>query len=203
MTAKAEPEAKDWSRSPSRPEDSAFGRDPEHALAVSKELIHPVPVALPIGLRAEARAPSLATCTMPVAVPTHMPPSASECESGHLGLAGMGERDRGERAAGIALQSLAGADPHVVLGGRAPSLLLALPLSRCKARRGVAGRRIEGKDAAAAAQPERSLRVFRQGVAIERGRRLGLRDRRKAFAVEPCRAGRGDGPDAGDGGPHG
>ena len=57
------------------------------------------------------------------------------------------------------------------------------------------GPRIQGKDPAAAPQPKRPLRVFRQSVAIQRARGLGLRDGRKAFPIEKGRPGRGDGPD--------
>src|SRR5271170_230949 len=55
---------------------------------------------------------------------------------------------------------------------------------------------IQGKDPAAASQPEQPLRILGQSLTIQGARGLRLSDGCKALAIEKGRAGRGDGPDA-------
>ena len=64
--------------------------------------------------------------------------------------------------------------------------------AQCQARGGQ--RRIDRQDAATAAQPQRSVCVLGQAVAMERACRLSSCNRHEAFSVEPCRPRRGDGP---------
>ena len=179
----------------------AFGGYPEHSLAVAKEVIHPFPVALAaLSWPCEGKSG---------AVPGHVDHARGRAyphaavrvgiEGGHLGLARwMGDRDRGERSAGIAFQALTAADPK----GRRErwprsnaTVSTSLPLSRCKARRGVAGRVSRAKTPLLPPSQSVPCASSARAVAIQRARGLGLRDGHKAFPIEKCRPGRGDGPD--------
>ena len=104
---------------------------------------------------------------MPVAVPTHMLPSGSGSRAVTSVLPGGGEGDRGERAAGVAFQAFAAADPEIVFAVELDRLYIrAAEQVQGQARAG--GPCIQGKHPAAAPQPKRPLRVFSQRVAIQR-----------------------------------
>ncbi len=84
-----------------------------------------------------------------------MPPAASGSRAVTSVLAGRCDGNRGERAAGIAFQPLAGADPEISLAVELDRFHRdAAEQVQRQARGGGPG--VEGEDAAAAAQPERS-----------------------------------------------
>jgi hypothetical protein len=100
-----------------------------------------------------------------------------------------------ERAPGIAFQSLSGAYPQLALmveRDRFDSHAAEEVGHQVWRRDGG----IEGEHTAAAAQPERPQGILSQRLAIEGSRGLGFGQRSKAFAVEPGRTRRGDGPQA-------
>ncbi len=106
----------------------------------------------------------------------------------------MGDRDRSERTAGIAFEPLTPADRDTMCAIERDRLhFRAAQQVQGQARSGGSG--IQGKDPAAASQPEHPLAILGESLAIQRARGLGLGDGHKAFSIEEGRPGRGDRPE--------